>query len=92
MKKLENTNVSIAIDERFPRILYYQSAAGVQVLGEAEAAMPRVYVWRRSDRATLTSDQPEVEVSYTCEVQAAQAVCAARSGATDRRRSSSTSN
>jgi len=73
MKTIANDRVRIVLDERFPRVHYYESAEHVRVLGEPEAAWPRVYLYRTSDRATLTSDDPEVEVAYTFHCDAAGA-------------------
>jgi hypothetical protein len=71
MKFLKNEFVTVALDERYPRVLWYQDAAGTRINGEYDAVAPRLYLFRKSDRATLTSDDVEVQAAYTLDAQPA---------------------
>ncbi len=67
---LSNDRVSVRLDRRFPRVLCHDDAgSGTRILGQVEAMLPRVYVYRRRDRTELTSDAPEVSVSYSSQVR-----------------------
>jgi hypothetical protein len=72
MKTLANDRITIALDERFPRTLYFESGK-TRILGEPEAMLPRLYLYRKSDRATITSDDPIVEATYTLACQGTKA-------------------
>ncbi len=72
MKTLANDRVTVALDERFPRILYCESGK-TRILGEPEAIAPRLYLYRKSDRVTITSDDPIVEAAYTLACQGTSA-------------------
>ena len=68
MKTLANDRVTVALDERFPRVLYFESGK-TRILGEPETMLPRLYLYRKSDRATITSDDAIVEAAYTLACQ-----------------------
>jgi len=75
MKRLKNKFVTVYLDERWPRIVRYESPDGTQrLLGEREALPPRLYLYRQSDRLTLTSDDPEIEARYVLEMTGNRAV------------------
>ena len=66
MKLLRSSSLSVCLDERFPRVVRYQSPDGRRSIpGERKAQSPRLYVYRIPGRQTFTSDDPEIEVSYT---------------------------
>ena len=70
MKSLTNEYVSITLDDRYPRVLHYQDAAGgARIVGGPEAVAPRVYVFRKADRATLASDDAAVGATYSLHVE-----------------------
>ena len=75
MDLLKNKAVTLCLDERWPRIAWYQSPDGkTRIPGEREAVPPRLYVFRKKDRAQLTSDDDGVRVSYTLRAAGTEAV------------------
>ena len=72
MKTLANDRITVALDERFPRILSFESGK-TRILGEPEAMLPRLYLYRKSDRTTITSDDPIIEAAYTLTCQGTKA-------------------
>lgn len=67
MMSLKNSRFTVAMDERYPRVLYFEDKAGARIRGHCQAIAPRVHLYRKSDNAYLTSDEGEVEVVYTCQ-------------------------
>ena len=75
MSILSNKQVRIILDDRWPRIIGHETADGhARLPGEREAIPPRLYVYRKGDRCTLTSDDPEIAVTYTAKTVDGQAV------------------
>lgn len=68
MEFLKNKVVAVALDRRYPRIVYFESAGGTRIAAEPLAVEPRLYIYRKSDRATLTSDSPEVRTRYDLQI------------------------
>ena len=64
MKTIQNELVKVVLDERWPRAAYFEAADGTRIQGEPLAVEPRLYLFRKSDHATLTSDCPEVATAY----------------------------
>lgn len=64
MKTLANDLVKVVLDDRWPRIAYYESADGTRVQGEPLAVEPRLYLYNKASRDTLTSDDGEVQTIY----------------------------
>ena len=66
MKVLKDRLGTICVDERWPRILWFESPDGkTRIPGEREAVPPRLCIYRKSDKAQLTSDDDAVRASYT---------------------------
>ena len=75
MTTIGNNLFRIMLDERWPRIVRLETAAGKQrLVGEREALPPRVYVYRSTDRCTRTSDDAEIAVQYRLDRQDERAV------------------
>lgn len=63
------------LDDRWPRVLWWESVkTRTRIPGDPQSAEPRVYLFRKSDRATLTTDDPGVRAQYELDVQGGQAV------------------
>jgi hypothetical protein len=75
MKDISSKSLRIALDERWPRIVWYGSPDGkTRIPGEREAVAPRVYIFRKGDRAQLTSDDDSVMVDYDLRASDREAV------------------
>ncbi len=71
---LRNECVAVWLDRRFPRAICYDDAiSGTRVLGQVEAALPRVCVYNRAERRELTSDDLGVETAYRCQTSPTEA-------------------
>lgn len=65
MQLLANSNVRVCLDDRWPRVLWYeQPKSGCRVPGEPQALAPRVYMFRAKDLATVTTDDDCVFAEY----------------------------
>ncbi len=65
MKTLTSKFMTLCLDDRWPRIAWYQSPDGkTRIPGEREAVPPRIYIFRKKDRAQLISDDDGVRVEY----------------------------
>jgi hypothetical protein len=79
MNILKNGHAALGLDERWPRMAWYESPDGkTRLTGEREGVPPRVYVQRARDRAQLTSDDDAVRVEYACRVSEREALYTAR--------------
>ena len=66
MHKLSSEIVTVCLDQRFPRILRYETPDGSQSLvGERQSSPPRLHLWEQATRRTFTSDDADVDVSYS---------------------------
>jgi hypothetical protein len=74
MHSLSSRQIRVSLDGRFPRIVAYEGAGGTTIQGEPLAVPPRLYLHRRRDRATLTTDTAGVEAAYTLSVAGNAAV------------------
>ncbi len=65
MQLLANANVRVCLDDRWPRVLWYEHpTSGCRVPGEPQAVAPRVYMFRAKDLATVTTDDDCVFAEY----------------------------
>jgi hypothetical protein len=79
MITLKSTAGTMGLDERWPRVLWYESPDGrTRIPGERETIGPRVYIFRKRDRAQLTSDADNVRVEYDLRASDTEAVYSAR--------------
>ena len=75
MKTLTNKFMTLCLDERWPRIAWYQSPDGkTRIPGEREAAPPRLHIFRAKDHVQLTSDDDAVVAQYAFRASGTQAV------------------
>jgi len=75
MTTIHNHLVRIVLDNRWPRLIRFEAVGGDQrLVGEREAVQPRLYLFRTTDRLTLTSDDAEIAVGYTLTADAERAV------------------
>ena len=76
---LTSKQVTIHLDDRWPRILWYQSPDGkTRLPGEREAVAPRLYVFRASDQAELSTDDEAVAAEYALSATESEAIYRAR--------------
>jgi hypothetical protein len=69
MQMISNKTVRIALDERWPRIFSFEAVMGQQrIVGERESLPPRLYIFRKRDRRTLTTDDADVTAIYRLDV------------------------
>ena len=72
---ISSKNAKISLDERFPRVFWYEDSAGkTRVPGEPQSAQPRLYLFRKSGRETLTTDSPGVVAEYRFAAEGNRAV------------------
>lgn len=73
MNLLKNKFATLCLDERYPRILWFEGSDGTRIQGEALAAAPRLYLFRKSDLATLTTDDANVRANYKLVIEGIRA-------------------
>src|SRR5664279_54061 len=74
VKTLTNKFMTLCLDERWPRIAWYQSPDGkTRIPGEREAAPPRLHIFRTKDHVQLTSDDDAVVAQYAFHASDTQA-------------------